>query len=478
MDFSSYKCALALRYFEKITKIPRSSGNEAGIARFIYNIAAEKGYFAVLDGSNNVFVRVPASYGREKDAPIALQGHTDMVCEADTGINIDFAKDGLDIYVENGHLRARGTTLGADNGVAVAAMLAVMDGALESHPETELVFTSDEEVGLIGAASFDKTLLHSRRMINLDSEEEGVAVCACAGGVRTDFTCEYEKTDFDGVAVKITADRLLGGHSGADIHLNRGNAIIITARAIEKLISSGRVNLSSFEGGAKDNAIPRYCSATVALFDLETAKKVIAQTEEEIKKELTEDERGFTLTLERCDAPDKMLSRADTKQFISFLTKLPHGVLKMSDVLKDMVETSANTAVVRTTDEGFKVTVSSRSSEEEQIDRCLAIYENLAVLNGITLTHRSRYPGWRFEEKSPLRELYVGKYQELFGKTPKVTAIHAGLEAGLFKGALPEMDIISIGPDIYDIHTPREALSLSSCDNFWLVLKAMLEEKQ
>ncbi len=476
--FSNYTSKAMLDNFLRLTKIPRPSYKEEKIAEYICDFARERGLEYSVDQKNNVLVYAPATEGREGEGAVLLQGHTDMVCESDFGVEWDCEHDGVKTVVEGDFIRAEGTTLGGDDGAAVAAMLALLDGSDVSHGPLECLFTTCEEVGLDGAKAFDMSRLHARRMINLDSETEGEAIISCAGGVRTDIVMKCDFCDFDRAALKITVKGLCGGHSGADIHLGRANANKLLAGVLKVILKDTKNNLATFFGGTKDNAITRSAEAVVSVKDISSVKDTVEMLESQIKATLSaEDAREFSVTCERCEAPEYMCEHEQSVAFANLLSLLPCGVMGWIDEDAGEVESSANIGIVRTDEDGFYITVSSRSNDEAKLDNLEYILDNFAVLYGCELTHKNRYPGWKNAEGSQVESLYKSVYKELFGVYPRICAIHAGLECGLFKAAIPDMDIISIGPSIIDIHTPRERMSLSSCDRFWAVLCKMLEDK-
>ncbi len=476
--FSNYTSKAMLDNFLRLTKIPRPSYKEEKIAEYICDFARERGLEYSVDQKNNVLVYAPATEGREGEGAVLLQGHTDMVCESDFGVEWDCEHDGVKTVVEGDFIRAEGTTLGGDDGAAVAAMLALLDGSDVSHGPLECLFTTCEEVGLDGAKAFDMSRLHARRMINLDSETEGEAIISCAGGVRTDIVMKCDFCDFDRAALKITVKGLCGGHSGADIHLGRANANKLLAGVLKVILKDTKNNLATFFGGTKDNAITRSAEAVVSVKDISSVKDTVEMLESQIKATLSaEDAREFSVTCERCEAPEYMCEHEQSVAFANLLSLLPCGVMGWIDEDAGEVESSANIGMVRTDEDGFYITVSSRSNDEAKLDNLEYILDNFAVLYGCELTHKNRYPGWKNAEGSQVESLYKSVYKELFGVYPRICAIHAGLECGLFKAAIPDMDIISIGPSIIDIHTPRERMSLSSCDRFWAVLCKMLEDK-
>ena len=478
MDLSAYKSRKMLEYFLELTKIPRPSYKEEKIADYLCEFARARALEHYRDEKNNVLILAPATQGREGEGAVLLQGHTDMVCEADLGVEWNVEEQGVDAYIDGDFIRARGTTLGADDGAAVAAMLAILDGALVSHPPLECLFTTCEEVGLDGMKAFDLSRLKARRMFNLDSECEGEAIISCAGGVRTDIVMKADFCDFDRAALKITVRGLAGGHSGADIHLGRANATKLLAGVLKVLLADRKNNLALIFGGTKDNAIPRSAEALLSVKSIADTIDKVAELETRIKSTLTpEDAQSFEILCERSEAPDHMCEHEQSVALVNLLSLLPCGVMGWIDEDAGMVESSANIGIVTTDEHGFNITVSSRSNDEAKLDNLEYILDNFAVLYGCELTHKNRYPGWKNAQGSPVEYLYKNTYRELFGEYPRICAIHAGLECGLVRKAIPDMDILSIGPTIFDIHTTRERMSLSSCDRFWVTLARMLEDK-
>ncbi len=476
--FSEYKSKAMLDYFLEITKIPRPSYKEDKIAEYLCEFAQKRGLEYSVDSKYNVLIKKPGTEGRENEGAVLLQGHTDMVCECDEGILWDCEREGVKTEIDGDFIHALGTTLGGDDGAAVAAMLAILDGALDSHPPIECLFTTCEEVGLDGAKAFDMKKISARRMINLDSESEGEAIISCAGGVRTDIIMKAETCSFENIPLKITVSGLCGGHSGADIHLGRANANKLLAQALSVLLADEGNNLVSFWGGSKDNAITRSAEAVISVKDAESVKETLKSVKADIMSTLSEEDSAeFGISCEACDIPEYMLAHASGVSFVELILRLPFGVIEWINETSGEVESSANIGIVKTEGEELRVAVSSRSNDEGKLDAIEKSLGDIATEFGCSFAHRSRYPGWKNAGKSRVEALYTESYEELFGVRPLIHAIHAGLECGIFKAAIPDMDIISIGPSIIDIHTPRERMSLSSCDKFWQVLCRMLADR-
>ena len=465
-------------YFEEISAIPRGSGNEKGIADYIENFAKARGLFCMRDEANNVFARIEATSGRESESAILLQGHTDIVCEKNSDTVHDFEKDPLKLYIdEKGWLRARGTTLGADNGVAVALMLLILDGGLESHPAVECLFTTSEEVGLDGAKAFDYSVVKATGMINLDSEAEGIVTVSCAGGIRSDLMMKPEKIDFDGVALEIKLSGLAGGHSGAEINCGRANANKLMGRILVSLLGQVKYNLVTLAGGSKDNAIPRECRAVIALSenDAEKAKCAVKALADAIYAELSECDKAMAVECSTVEPTAKMLDDTYTRYAVTIPAVATNGVMAMSADIEGLVEYSRNLGVIKDDGETMEFIFSSRSSVESRIDASCQELDALAAITGCKTKHYSRYPGWKYEKESVLRDKYVESARRVLGKEAVVEAIHAGLECGIIKANIPCMDIISIGPDMRGIHSPDEELDLDSFARLWTTIEDMLK---
>ena len=470
-----YQPEKLFRYFEQICAIPHGSGNEAAIAQFLVDFAAERGLECHRDAVNNVFIKAPATPGLEDRPAILLQGHTDMVCEKNNDTVHDFTRDGLKLFVENGWLGAKGTTLGGDDGIAVAMMMAILDGQTP-HPAVECLFTVEEEVGLLGAESFDYSLVSASRMINMDSEDEACVTAGCAGGLRTDLTIPVAYEDAKGMGVMIKLGGLAGGHSGADVHRGRANANKLMGRILLALGTSFDYRLCYIEGGSKDNAIPRECVALVSGKDLLMMPAMVAKLTNDIKAELCAEDAGFYMQCNTVAAPTVCLDKSSTARVIGAIGTVAVGVLAMSNDIPGLVEYSRNLGIIRTQEGEVHLTLSSRSALESQLDASINDLDALATLCGGSARHHSRYPGWSYAKESPIRDKYLQAYAKLFGKTPEVSVIHAGLECGIIRSRLPEMDMISVGPNMRNIHSPDERLDLASCARFWQVIAAILAE--
>ena len=476
----NFKYRGLIEYFEKVSSIPRPTFSEEKIAQYICDFAKERGLFFVKDESNNVFVRLPASKGRENEDGILLQGHTDMVCEKNAGVEHDFYSDGIELYESDGFIRAKGTTLGADNGVAVAIMLYILDGAegnIQSHPTVECLFTAAEEKGLVGAGKFDYSVVTAKRMINMDSADEGEIVVGCAGGQRSELLFSASVEQFKSPTLKISVKGLFGGHSGEDINKGRANANKIMGRILIGLYQLCKIRVVSICGGSKDNAIARECEAVVSTDDLDGVYKLCEKLETEIKQELVSDDGEFCLTVEPCESKGNVAFNAeDTRKIIFLLSTVADGVLKMCEGLESVVEYSRNLGIVDADAERSSATFVflARSAKETQIAESGAELDAYAKALGMEHRVVSSYSGWDRSVDSPLCQSYSRCYKELFGAECRVNVIHAGLECGIIKKLCPQLDIISCGPEILDLHSPDEALNIKSFERFFTVITLML----
>ena len=476
---SGYKPEKLFHYFEDISAIPRGSGNEKAISDFLVAFARERGLDVYQDAVNNVIIKKPASAGAEAAPAVMLQGHIDMVCDKVAGVDHDFERDGIDLIVKDGVLTANGTTLGADNGVAVALMLTVLDDDTLAHPALECVFTTDEETGLVGAETLDKSQISARTMINLDSEEEGVATVSCAGGVVVTYTHPIAREHQTGSLLTIEISGLLGGHSGSDIDRERGNGNLIMARIVARLMAAGDPYLVGFNGGTKDNAINRECKAELVYGDhaaADAAAKIVHRIAEEVSAELAAFDPGFVCETDITDdAEAEAMDRASALALIRALRLAPNGVMRRNVAADGAVEVSSNIGVVATTSDEVKIILSPRSSITSLQDDVKDRLQMLADVLSFDAKFEYEYPGWSYVEHSPVRDVFKQSYRELFGRELKIESIHAGLECGLFAEALDGLDAIAVGPQLYDVHTPDEHLELASFERFYTLLVDVLK---
>lgn len=480
MDYkiTGYKPEKLFHFFEDISAIPRGSGNEKEISDYLVKFARERNLWVYQDEAHNVIIRKDGSEGAKDKEPVMLQGHIDMVCDKLAGVEHDFEKDGIELVVKDGVLSANGTTLGADNGVAVALMMMVLDDEAIKHPPVECVFTTEEEVGLNGAQALDKSLITARTMINMDSEEEGVATISCAGGLRISLTRPVKRETAEGTLITIKIKGLLGGHSGMDISKERQNANLLMARMVDHLMRNTDGKLVTFAGGTKDNAITRECGATLIYADkaeAEKAEKLARSLAETLAAEITPDEPDFVCEISVEEGKTaSALAAEDAKAFVSAIRLAPNGVFSRNMKMDGFVVTSSNMGVVKADEDCLQIVVSPRSSVASLQEDTKERFQTLADTFGFRTEYSGEYPGWSFAEKSRIREVFVESYRELFGKELKLEAIHAGLECGLFSEALPGLDAIAVGPTLYDVHTPDEHVPLDSFERFYELLKDVL----
>ena len=481
MDYkiTGYEPAKLFHYFEEISAIPRGSGNEKGISDYLVAFAKDRDLWVYQDDVYNVIIKKPASAGAEDKPAVMLQGHIDMVCDKLGSVEHDFEKDGIDLVVKDGILTANGTTLGADNGIAVALMLTVLDDDALAHPALECVFTTDEESGLVGAETLDKSQIDARIMINLDSEEEGVATVSCAGGVVVTYTRPITREHKSGSTLTLEISGLLGGHSGADIHLERGNGNLIMARIVERLMAAGEPALVSFNGGTKDNAINRECKAVLVYKDhaaAEAGAELARSIADAVSAELEVYDPGFSCALAIADDAEVEAINEDTAlAFVRTLRLAPNGVMRRNLAAGGAVDVSSNIGVVATSDDEATILLSPRSSISSLQEECKDRLQTRADVLGFDAKFEYEYPGWSYAEHSPVRDVFLESYRTLFGTELRIESIHAGLECGLFAEALDGLDAIAVGPTLKDVHTPDESMELASSERFYTLLVDVLK---
>lgn len=454
--------------FEELCAVPHGSGNMDAISDYCVEFAKARNLTAKKDAFNNVIISKPASKGYEAHDTVILQGHLDMVCEKTKDSNHDFTKDGLELFVEDGFVKAKDTTLGGDDGIAAAMALAVLEDDSLEHPPLEAVFTVDEEIGMLGAAAMDMSCLCGKYLLNIDNEEEGVFLTSCAGGIRADVAIPAPKVCVNNVTeCEIVIDGLAGGHSGTEIHRGKANAHKIFGRLLYMLNDRVRYSVSELHGGKMDNAIACFVSAKVLVEQedvallCETAAKLVG----ELKTEYTGVDDNIRITVTETGGAGTSMMTPKAKEILTFiLMNCPNGVIKMSADIDGLVETSLNCGVLEYDEvhEEIHVGFAIRSAVESAK---MAVYhqiEYLAEFLGCDCTGSGNYPGWQYQKDSRLRTLFGEVYEEQTGKKAEFSAIHAGLECGVFKSKIPDLDIISYGPDIFDVHTTSEKLSVES----------------
>lgn len=473
---SGLKPEKVFRFFEEISMIPRGSGHMEKISAYCAEFANERNLKFIKDNACNVIIFKDASVGRENEEPVIIQGHLDMVWEKSSDSSIDFENDSLDLAVENGYVIAKGTTLGGDDGIAVAYCLALLDSDEISHPPLEIVFTTDEETGMCGAEAIDTSVLCGKRMINIDSEAEGTLWVSCAGGARADISLEFQPEAVVGTVCEISVSGLHGGHSGAEIHNGYANANILMGRILNKLSSSLDFSLVSVNGGTMDNAITRECSCKIALSsECEALFKHINRLNSALRKEFKASDPELAVRIRSCDSVKYCLKKSDSEKVISMLGEVPYGVISMSKSIEGLVETSLNLGVAETKENTVSFSFLVRSSDNSQrialTDKLCAIAEKY----GASCKVHSEYPAWEYKDNSELQRVFADTFKDMYGRDMVVTAIHAGLECGLFCGKIEGLDCVSFGPDILDIHTPQEKLSIDSSARMWEYLLEILK---
>ena len=462
------------RFFEELCAIPHGSSNTKAVSDWLMDFARERGLEAYQDGLNNVIIIKEATSGYESAEPVILQGHMDMVCEKAPGCAKDMEKEGLDLAVDGDAVYAEGTTLGGDDGIAVAMALAILDADDIPHPRLEAVFTVDEEIGMLGATALDVSMLRGRRMLNLDSEEEGVFTVGCAGGNLTQCTLPLTRAPYAGKALTVTVGGLRGGHSGAEIDKGLGNANMLMGRLLYAASRKAELRLVEVNGGLKDNAIPRETVATLVTTDPEAVLAVCRELDAQLKNEYRTTDPDVFVTAAESTASLPM-DDDTTRRVLCFLTCAPNGIQAMSADMPGLVQTSLNLGILKTEKDAVIASFCVRSSIDGQkqmlVERLTCMTEAL----GGTVEVFGDYSGWEYRPDSPLREPLVEVFTQQYGHAPRIEAIHAGVECGIFSGKLPGLDCVSMGPDLTEIHTCREKLYISSVQRLWTMVLETLK---
>lgn len=465
-------------YFEEIAKIPHGSFHTAAISDYCMQFAHERGLEADQDECHNVVIIKEATEGYEDAEPIIIQGHLDMVCEKESDCPIDFEKEGLSLYVDGDFLKARGTTLGGDDGIAIAYALALLDAKDLPHPRLECVFTTEEEVGMLGATRLDVSKLKGHRMLNIDSDVEGIFLTACAGGVTAECSIPVQCEDAKGQRFALTLHGLQGGHSGSEIGKGRANAILEMGRILQQIGGKVGIRLLALDGGCKDNAIPRECVAEVlaAPEDEGRLMDMARQAGKMLQKEYVATDPAIECNVEPLgDWEGPALDAQSQSKVLSFLRLAPNGIQRMCQEMGDLPETSLNAGIMKMGKASFSVSFSIRSSVKTRKEELMGRLSLLTGLFGGTVAFSGDYPAWEYCKDSAVRRLVTEVYADLFGKKPKMEAIHAGLECGILSEKIPDLDCVSFGPDNFDIHTPNERLSIQSTERVWRFLLEFLK---
>ena len=449
-------------WFERLCAIPHSSHHAKAISDYLVAFARERGLACRQDAANNVVIRKAASAGYENALVVMLQGHIDMVCEKDADCGKDMETEGLDLFVDG-------------DGIAVAMALAVLDADDIPHGPLECVFTADEEVGMIGARALDASALKAKYLINIDSEEERVLTVSCAGACRTLCTLPVTRVPFDGETLRVKISGLVGGHSGEEIHKGRANANLLLGRALDEMSRAGALRLIRVSGGAKDNAIPREAEAVVRTGDAAALRRAVEALAAALRAEYHVADGHITVTVTETDDGLTPMDAASTERAITLLLCAPNGVVEMSMDVPGLVQTSLNLGRLTSDEASLRASFMIRSSINSQKNAVASRLARLAEALGGQTELDSDYSAWPYRPESPLRDRVAEVFYEQYGEKPRIAALHAGLECGILSGKLPELDCISLGPDLTDIHTPRERLYIASTERTWRLLLGTLK---
>lgn len=486
--------AAVFRYFEEICGIPHGSSNTKQISDYCAGFSKKHKLKYIQDSHNNIIIFKEGTLGYEQSQPVIIQGHLDMVCEKEQGCEIDFETEGLQIKIENGMISAQGTTLGGDDGIAIAYGLALLEAEDIPHPPLEVVFTVDEEIGMLGATAIDCSELKSKIMLNLDSEEEGYLLVSCAGGVTAachipldymvDKSNEISKENAPGILIELKVDGLNGGHSGVEIDKGRANANQVLGRILFAMKEKMKFGLIEVNGGLKDNAIPREATANLMIADRnwDEFQELISEYNKILANEYRNTDQDIHLTVQQaaCDMqhnPEntRIMSYECTARVITALVNLPGGIQKMSHDIDGLVQTSLNMGILTTTEDEVIISFSVRSSVGSEKEELVAKLRCLTESLGGYVTCTGDYPAWEYRKNSKLRQLMSEIYEEQTGRKPVIQALHAGVECGLFADKIPDLDCVSFGPDIKDIHTPAECMDIASVERTWKYLLEILK---
>jgi len=475
-EFESLEPKNVFKWFYEISQIPRGSGNERAISDFLVDFAKKRGLEVWQDNAMNVIIKKAASKGFEASEPVILQGHMDMVPEKTTESKHDFTKDPIKWRLKGEMLYATDTTLGGDDGIAVAYCLAILDSSDIAHPPLEVLITTEEETGMGGAMAVTGEHLTAKRFLNIDSEEEGYFLVSCAGGANVNITFDIEKEALKGELIKISVAGLLGGHSGMEIIKQRANAIKMIARLLFAIKEKEEFNIVEIAGGTKHNAIPKEAYAVIACKNAEAVTKIATCLSDSLAKEYRTADPNLKVSIAKATSAKKeMFTSCLTGRLVDFMVMSPDAVQYMNMEIKGMCQTSLNQGILEEVEGKIKFTISVRSSVKSLLDEVVNKLKLCATYTGAYFEKCSEYPAWEYEENSPVRDIAVATYKQVTGKDAIVTAIHAGLECGLLKKTLPQIDAISFGPNLFDVHTPDEHMEIKSVERVWNFLLKYLE---
>lgn len=477
---SDLKPKKVFEFFELLSSVPHGSGNTKQISDLCVNFAKERGLAYVQDELNNVVIYKKASAGYENAETVILQGHLDMVCAKDPDDPRDMSKEPIELVCDGEWVSAKGTSLGGDDCIAVAAAMAILDDDTLPHPALEAVFTVDEETGMEGASGIDPSLIHGRRMINLDSEEEGVFTVGCAGGLRVNCSIPAgrEPAHKGETAYRVTVSGLLGGHSGAEIHLERGNSHMLMGRILRASARKYAIRLDRFEGGKFDNVIPSKTVADVVIPEKQASdfEKLLNDYDTILKTELASSDPGVNVAFEKIALPENPVNSAASQKILRALVMLPCGMMNKSMDIEGLTQTSLSMGIIRLGESSIDFCFFIRSSLESQKYYVAEKVRDIISSVGGTAVSNTGYPGWAYRKDSPLRDIAAQAYRELTGKEAAITATHGGLECGLLIDKLPGLDIISFGPDLRDIHSVRERMNIGSVGRMYELVCEILKK--
>jgi aminoacyl-histidine dipeptidase len=467
-------------YFREIASIPHGSKNTKAIADYLVKFSKMHNLEYIRDEIDNIIIIKEATVGYENEFPIILQGHTDMVCEKRPNSNHNFEIDGLDLQIDDDYLYAKDTTLGGDDGIAVAYALAILSANDISHPRLEVILTSDEEIGLIGASRIDLSMLKGKRLLNLDSEEEGVLLTSCAGGCRSTLTLPVQYIEVTGYQIQVTLGGMTGGHSGMEIDKQRGNAAVLMGRFLADLNTVIRYSIITLQSGSKDNAIPREAIVEIVVEETDLPEfEIVANLFcEEIKNEYNTSDAAFFLKIKNNGIQEvTALSPAAKEKSVFLLCNIPNGIQRMSVDIENLVESSLNLGILELSKENLSLHFSVRSSiNSAKKALCKKLCYLIEFLGG-SYEVSGDYPSWEYRKDSPLKTMMIEVYKELYKEEPMVQAVHAGLECGIISSKIEDLDCISFGPNIYAVHTYEEKLSISSVERVWVYLLEILKRR-
>lgn len=465
------------RFFEDICQIPHGTYNTKEISDYCENFAKERGLEVLRDEEDNIIIKKPGTAGYEESEPIIIQGHLDMVCDKTADSDHDFEKDPLKLYIEDGYIKAKDTTLGGDDGIAVAMGLALLDSKDIPHPPLEILFTTDEEIGMTGARVADLSLLKGHKLINIDSEEEGILTTGCAGGARVTNSIPVTRGELEGEVVTLKISGLRGGHSGSEIHEQRGNAHKLMGRLLRHLADEISIHLIEINGGEKVNIIAKDCTAKIMInaSDLDCLAEIVSKVKAEYRFEFMGEEPALGVEYQAEGvSKESVMDFASTNRVIGYLITVINGVQGFSRKLKGIVESSLSMGVITTSDSWVCVHHLIRSSVESQLEYLKMRVLELATMIGATSKVEGQYPAWQYDPDSELRKVMVESHEKLYGKAPVISTVHAGLECGLFLGKRSDLDCVSMGPNLMDVHSTSEKLDIASTERTWDYLKTIL----